>query len=153
MLGCFIVYKNYTSVIQNLKIPNKSLEILPKSLKFSLIDLPFTYWLLEITFYLLIWYFAEYYFLIVLWFPYWLIWTCCLFMRFFPTWKIKEGNNIQKIRVLLGNTESNIYVKFKINFPVFLLWFFLLLVFICVYSPPILHFCYHLFWGLCPWGQ
>lgn len=59
--------------------------------------------------------------------------------------EIKEGENILKIRVLLGNAEFNIYVKLLITFLVSLMCFFLVIRLSVYLLFPIPHSCYHLF--------
>lgn len=57
--------------------------------------------------------------------------------------EIKEGKSILRIRVVLGNTKFNIYVKFFINCLIFLLCFFLLSI--CVFFFPHTSLLLHLF--------
>lgn len=77
-----------------------------------------------------------------------------LFCESFLMRGIQERENILKIRVLLGNAEFIICVKFLINFPVFLMFFFFLLsVFLCVYSPLYSTLATIYFERLCLWGQ
>lgn len=77
-----------------------------------------------------------------------------LFCESFLMRGIQERENILKIRVLLGNAEFIICVKFLINFPVFLMFFFFLAVSlsVCLFSP-VLHTSTIYFERLCLWGQ
>lgn len=48
-----------------------------------------------------------------------------------------EGKSVLKIRVLLGNAEFNIYMKFLVNFPTFFMVFVVVVIglSVCLFSP------------------
>lgn len=117
--------ENYLSITRNLKIPKQPWNIVSDFQLFTQ-RLPFTYWfsiLQNINF-------LNGSSIFLLTNNHLLLISEIFFIR-----EIKEGKSILRIRVVLGNTKFNIYVKFFINCLIFLLCFFLVIN-LCVFLSP-----------------